>query len=97
MSCINGTIRGERILRAKIVMVVHTMVMLWWAVYLSYRLVCFPKSYSPFQIVDVATIIAFVVSNVAFEKNCRKHGALQVIRVLLFFVPILALLIGKPK
>lgn len=76
-------------------MVVHTIVMLWWAVYLSYRLVCFPKNYLPLQTIDVVTIVVFIISNVVFEKNCKKCGIWQTIRVFLFFLPILALLLGR--
>lgn len=84
-------------MRAKIVMVVHTIIMMWWATYLSYRFLYFPKNYLPLRTIDVATIVIFVISNVVFERNCKKSGAWTVVRLFAFFLPIVVVVIAQGR
>ncbi len=72
----------------KIAIAVNVIVMVWWAIYLPYRILCFPQAYAPLQIVDIATIAAGAISSMVAEKVCKHDSWWPVIRLVLFLVPI---------
>ncbi len=77
----------------RIAAITNAIVMIWWAMYLSYRFLYFPKNYTRLQVIDIATILVCFISNVVVEKVCTTHKVWKIVRLLLFFWPIfLALL-----
>lgn len=70
---------------------IDTIVLIWWAGFISIRLF-FPKSYPPFVVPDIATILIFVIDNIvvsfskAYEPK-RKYRVDRALRIILCVFP----------